>query len=176
MQFRNQKQPEKIEPQMAPMIDVVFLLLIFFMCTLRIISQEGDFNINMPAVAQAQAQTETPKLLPDFKIRLLADVETGQLVEIRFGQRSLGTGPRAFQLLQQTIKEQIAGSPYADEIEIEIDADFDLNYEHVISTVSACTGEVTGATTEGGRRTISRFVEKIKFAPPRQSQRAAVGG
>ena len=31
MQFRNQKKPEKIEPQMAPMIDVVFLLLIFFM-------------------------------------------------------------------------------------------------------------------------------------------------
>jgi len=174
MKFRNQKPVEKIEPQMAPMIDVVFLLLIFFMCTLKIISQEGDFNINMPAVAQAQ--TETPKLLPDFKVRLLADVASGQLIEVRFGQRSLGTGPRAFQLLQQTIKEQIAGSPYADEIEIEIDADFDLNYEHVISAVSACTGEVSGATTEGGRKKISRFVEKIKFAPPRQSQRAAVGG
>ena len=174
MQFRNQKPVEKIEPQMAPMIDVVFLLLIFFMCTLKIISQEGDFNINMPAVAQAQ--TETPKLLPDFKVRLLADVASGQLIEVRFGQRSLGTGPRAFQLLQQTIKEQIAGSPYADEIEIEIDADFDLNYEHVISAVSACTGEVSGSKTEGGRKKISRFVEKIKFAPPRQSQRAAVGG
>ena len=71
MQFRNQKKPEKIEPQMAPMIDVVFLLLIFFMLTLKIISPEGDFNINMPAVAQAQP--EPPKLLPDFKVRLLAD-------------------------------------------------------------------------------------------------------
>ncbi len=158
---------------MAPMIDVVFLLLIFFMCTLRIISQEGDFNINMPAVAQAQ--TETPKLLPDFKVRLLADVASGQLIEVRFGQRSLGTGPRAFQLLQQTIKEQIAGSPYADEVEIEIDADFYLNYEHVISAVSACTGEIS-PSSDGGKPKISRFVEKIKFAPPRQSQRAAVGG
>ena len=174
MQFRNQKQPEKMEPQMAPMIDVVFLLLIFFMCTLRIISQEGDFNINMPAVAQAQ--TETPKLLPDFKIRLLADVETGQLVEIRFGQRSLGTGPRAFLLLQQTIKEQIAGSPYADEIEIEIDADFDLNYEHVISAVSACTGEIVGSSKDGSKPKIRRLVEKIKFAPPRKSLRPPVGG
>ncbi len=174
MQFRNQKTPEKIEPQMAPMIDVVFLLLIFFMLTLKIISPEGDFSINMPAVAQAQ--TETPKLLPDFKVRLFADVATGQLIEVRFGQRSLGTGSRAFQLLQQTIKEQIAGSPYADEIEIEIDADFDLNYEHVISAVSACTGEVSGTTADGGTPKISRFVEKIKFAPPRQSLRAPVGG
>ena len=173
MQFRNQKPVEKIEPQMAPMIDVVFLLLIFFMCTLKIISQEGDFNINMPAVAQAQ--TETPKLLPDFKVRLLADVASGELVEVRFGQRSLGTGPRAFQLLQQTIKEQIAGSPYADEIEIEIDADFDLNYEHVISAVSACTGEITPAG-DGGKAKISRYVEKIKFAPPRKSLRSPLGG
>ena len=173
MQFRNQNQPEKIEPQMAPMIDVVFLLLIFFMLTLKIISPEGDFNINMPAVAQAQ--TETPKLLTDFKVRLLADAATGQLVEVRFGQRSLGNGPQALQLLQQTIKEQIAGSPYADEVEIEIDADFDLNYEHVISAVSACTGEIS-ASSDGSKPKISRFVEKIKFAPPRQSQRAAVGG
>ena len=56
MQFRNQKTAEKIEPQMAPMIDVVFLLLIFFMLTLKIISPEGDFNINMPAVEEYGAQ------------------------------------------------------------------------------------------------------------------------
>ncbi len=42
------KKNEKIEPQMAPMIDVVFQLLIFFMLTLKITSPEGDFNINMP--------------------------------------------------------------------------------------------------------------------------------
>ena len=77
--------------------------------------------------------------------------------------------------VKQTIKEQIAGSPYADEVEIEIDADFDLNYEHVISAVSACTGEIS-ESSDGSKPKISRFVEKIKFAPPRQSQRAAAGG
>lgn len=41
-------EAEKIEPQMAPMIDVVFQLLIFFMLTLKIIEPEGDFPINMP--------------------------------------------------------------------------------------------------------------------------------
>ena len=39
---------EKIETQMAPMIDVVFQLLIFFMLTLKIIEPEGDFSISMP--------------------------------------------------------------------------------------------------------------------------------
>ena len=172
MKIRNQGGVEKIEPQMAPMIDVVFLLLIFFMLTLKIVQPEGDFNINMPAVAQSQ--TETPKLLPDFKGRLVADGATGALLEVRYGQRSLGNGPPAFQLLQQMIRENIAGSPYADEGEVEIDADFDLNYEHVISAVSACTGQVQQGSD--GEPEVVRFVEKIKFAPPRQSTRAATGG
>ena len=49
MKFRNtNKEVEKIEPQMAPMIDIVFQLLIFFMLTLKIVEPEGDFSINMP--------------------------------------------------------------------------------------------------------------------------------
>ena len=172
MKIRNQSAVEKIEPQMAPMIDVVFQLLIFFMLTLKIVQPEGDFNINMPAVAQSQ--TETPKLLPDFKVRLVADGATGELLEVRYGQRSLGNGPPAFQLLQEMVRQNIKGGPYADEVEGEIDADFDLNYEHVISAVSACTGEVRMGSD--GQREIVRFVEKIKFAPPRQSTRAATGG
>ena len=171
MKVRNPRSAEKIEPQMAPMIDVVFLLLIFFMLTLKIVQPEGNFNINMPAVAQAQ--TETPKLLPDFKVRLIADPASGDLLEVRYGQRSLGTGQPAFRLLQQMIRENIAGSPYADEVEVEIDADFDLNYEFVIRAVSACTGEVI---EKDGRTETVHFVEKIKFAPPRQSARGPVGG
>jgi len=169
MKVRNQGEPEKIEPAMAPMIDVVFLLLIFFMLTLKIVTPEGDFNINMPAVAASQ--TEEPKLLPDFKVRLLANPD-GSLREIRFGQRSLGTGTPAFNLLRQTIKQNLAGSPYADEVEVEIDADYDLNYRHIINAVSACTGELQ--TLPDGQRKPITFIKKIKFAPPRSS--AAAGG
>ena len=171
MKVRNQKVAEKIEPQMAPMIDVVFLLLIFFMLTLKIIQPEGNFNINMPAVAQAQ--TETPKLLPDFKVRLIADPLSGDLLEVRYGQRSLGNGPAAFQLLQQLISENVQGSPFADEVEVEIDADFDLNYRFVIRAVSACTGKVI---EEDGQTKTVELVGKIKFAPPRQSARVRAGG
>ncbi|MCP4175481.1 MAG: biopolymer transporter ExbD, partial [Fuerstiella sp.] len=47
MKIRNRNEGgEKIEVQMAPMIDVVFQLLIFFMLTLKIIEPEGNFDIN----------------------------------------------------------------------------------------------------------------------------------
>ena len=39
---------DKIELQMTPMIDIVFQLLVFFIMTFKIVSQEGDFNVKMP--------------------------------------------------------------------------------------------------------------------------------
>lgn len=33
---------------MTPMIDIVFQLLVFFIMTFKIVSQEGDFHIKMP--------------------------------------------------------------------------------------------------------------------------------
>ena len=54
MQFRNQKQPEKMEPQMAPMIDVVFQLLIFFMVT-AVFAVTPGLDIKLPEAEEAQA-------------------------------------------------------------------------------------------------------------------------
>ena len=50
MKFRHigKSAESKIELQMTPMIDVVFQLLVFFLFTFRIATQEGDFNIKMP--------------------------------------------------------------------------------------------------------------------------------
>ena len=69
MKFRNTGgELDKIEPQMAPMIDIVFQLLIFFMLTLKIIEPEGDFSINMrqgkptPDPQQKKEEVETVKI------------------------------------------------------------------------------------------------------------------
>ncbi len=50
---------DKIELQMTPMIDVVFQLLIFFMFTFKIATQEGDFNVKMPIAGGAAMNAET---------------------------------------------------------------------------------------------------------------------
>ena len=46
MKIRHHSHTEdKAELQMTSMIDVVFLLLIFFVMTFKISIQEGDFNV-----------------------------------------------------------------------------------------------------------------------------------
>ena len=42
------RQPHVEKLQMSAMIDVVFLLLVFFVMTFRIVKAEGEFNVQMP--------------------------------------------------------------------------------------------------------------------------------
>ena len=57
MAIRRRKQADPpVEMQMGPMIDMVFLLLVFFMVTAKPIKQESDINLGLPgAVAQEEA-------------------------------------------------------------------------------------------------------------------------
>ncbi len=162
MKIRCRFQAEKITPQMAPMIDVVFQLLIFFMLTLRIVESEGDFNINMPAHIPSQMMTDAP-VFPDIKVRLEA-MPDGSLRMLYLGPNQLGNDRQAFQELNRQILTIIGkpGNPLTKDIEVEIDADYNLGFQHVISAVSACTGRLS----KQGQ--VVRYVEKIKFAPPKR--------
>jgi biopolymer transport protein ExbD len=145
---------------MTPMIDVVFQLMIFFMLTLKIVTAEGNFDINMPIGAPAASSNDLQ--IPDIKVRLIATPEGG-LGSLKLGQRSLGNDARAFAQLNSEILKIIGrpGNPLTKDVEVEIDADYNLNYSYVIQAISACTGSM-----RNGR--LVRYVEKIKFAPPRK--------
>lgn len=161
MKIRGKGNQEKIEAQMAPMIDVVFQLLIFFMLTLKVIEPEGDFNINMPI----GAPTEAPKdeiNLPPIKVRLIADRD-GRLADLQLGRSSLGNGEAAFVELNHQIRKIVGrgDNPYTKNMEVEIDADYDLDYNYTIQAISSCRG-----TLSQGK--MLPLIEKIKFAPPRR--------
>lgn len=155
---------DKIEMQMSSMIDVVFQLLIFFMLTLKIIEPEGDFDINMPLGKPAEASSVEPDL-PPFKVRMIADPDTGELASLTFNGIQLGNGPRSFQLLNAEILKAVraltaAGPGNLDKQEVEIDPDFRLKYKNIISAISACSGKM-----EQGK--MVRYISRIKFAPIR---------
>ncbi len=156
---------EKIEPQMAPMIDVVFQLLIFFMLTLKIIQPEGNFNINMPLSQSTENPPDEPNL-PELKVRLIAN-EDGSLARLQFGKRNLGNDARAFERLNNEILT-IIGRPddsRSDDVAVEIDADYGLHFGHTISAVGACTGRVDPKSKK-----IVRYIKNIKLTPPRPPQ------
>ncbi|MFK7817907.1 MAG: ExbD/TolR family protein, partial [Planctomycetaceae bacterium] len=157
---------EKIETQMAPMIDVVFQLLIFFMLTLKIVEPEGDFSINMPIGAPSEPTNELP--LPDLKVRMLSD-GNGGLADLRFGNRSLGTAPQCFDRLTNEIIK-VTGTPgeVPNEQQVEIDADYNLRYEYGIACIGACTGKI-----QDGK--MIRYIEKIKFSQVREPNSGEAG-
>ena len=50
----------KMELQIAPLIDVVFLLLIYFMVTASLIKKEGDISFILPAKVDGMPPEELP--------------------------------------------------------------------------------------------------------------------
>jgi biopolymer transport protein ExbD len=156
--------PSKVEIPMAPMIDIVFQLLIFFMLNLKIVAPEGNFNVNMPIGTPAAASPDEPQI-PDIKVRLQSDA-AGNLVQLSLGENALGNDDRAFEALNQKIFEKFGrpGAALSDQVEVEIDADYELRYEYIIKAVSKCTGRI------GPKGNFIRFVEKIKFAPPHKRE------
>jgi biopolymer transport protein ExbD len=67
---------DKVEINMTPMIDVVFQLMSFFMCTLKVVSPEGDFDIRMPIAAAAAAAPDDQQV-PPVRVKLSARALTG---------------------------------------------------------------------------------------------------
>lgn len=154
------KTPDKIEQQMTPMIDVVFQLLIFFMLTLKIIAPEGDFNINMPIGAPAEQQNDEI-VLPDIKVHLVAG-PGGGLESVMLGRRNLGNDNQAFDRLNNEILKIIGkpGNPLTKDVEVEIKADYNLQYGYTVQAIGACTGRLDS------KGNLVRYIEKIKFTPP----------
>jgi len=160
MKFASKRGSEKAELQLTSMIDVIFLLLIFFVMTFKIAAQEGDFNIKMPIGGGAGAQDNTN--IP-IKLRLRASAE-GELAEIVVND-SLSFG-NDWQKLRAYVLDLTGGNapPTPEEgPEVEIDLDYDLKYEFVIEAVTAVTGQRIGDD-------VKRLVERIKFAPPRKAK------
>jgi biopolymer transport protein ExbD len=66
-------QDEQPHLDLTPMIDVVFLLVIFFMAATKFTEREQDIDLNLPEVAAAAAMNSAPKQ------RVVTVAESGQL-------------------------------------------------------------------------------------------------
>ncbi len=165
MKLRNRVGERKIDVNMTPMIDVVFQLLIFFMCTLKVIEPEGDFDISMPLGAPSAASV-TDADLPPFKVRMEADA-AGDLQTLFFNGTSLGGGEQALAKLNSEVFRAITalqaiGQEQQEKQEVEIDPDYDLHYRYIINAIGACSGRL------GPNGIPVRYISRIKFAPRRE--------
>lgn len=161
MKMRHRGSAEKNQLNMTSMIDIVFLLLVFFVMTFKIVELEGDFSVHMPLASQGGAVTD-PTELP-LKLRLRADA-SGSLSSMTLNDIDLGSGDDAFDRLRAQVVEMIgptAPAPGVKGPEIEIDTDYNLRYENVIQAITAVSGYKDGDK-------IVKLIERIKFAKPRR--------
>ena len=149
---RTRQLLEKPKINMTPMIDVVFLLLTFFVLTFKIIVPEGDFNIRMSPMGQAQA-VEDPDI-DSVRVRLVADAN-GLLSSIQLNDNNVEN----FDLLRQRISALCSTKP---DLEVVLHPDEHLHYEYFIQAITAVNGE-----WQEGR--IRKICDNIKFA--REGQR-----
>lgn len=155
------KKSQKIEPQMAPMIDIVFLLLVFFLLTLQIRAQEGDFQLNMP-LNGCGWESDQP-----IRVRLLAN-DDGSLANIIYRNEQLGLGERAFEKLNQRVRTAVgyrAGyEPLSKDLEIVIQANYNLNYQFTIKALNACSCTLEASAAGVDQRVL--LSENVSLAPP----------
>jgi biopolymer transport protein ExbD len=70
VQFEEPGDPEPVALQVAPMVDVVFLLICFFMLTAQLVQSQKDPTVRLPLMPHAKSQTEAPA---EVTVNLRAD-------------------------------------------------------------------------------------------------------
>lgn len=158
MRIRRDVELEKNELNMTSMIDIVFLLLVFFVMTFKIVEMEGDFSIRMPLQGDGVTTTDATEL--PLKLRLRAD-DQGSLTGMSLNEINLGTD---FTKLRTSVVDYVGtDAPEEGEEgpELEIDTDYNLRYAYVIEAITAVSGYKDGEQ-------VVKLIEKIKFSKPRR--------
>ena len=137
MRFQTHSRSTNPRHSMSAMIDVVFLLLIFFMLTLQIVEPEGVHAVDTNRGGGRPDPRDAPSL--EIKVRLVAS-EDGRLADVRLGSRSLGSGSNAIRQLGREIRSLARDSKGLDDdgLPVRIEADASLNFEYTLRALGAC--------------------------------------
>ena len=153
---RRESKFERINPDMTPMIDVVFQLLTFFMLTLKSVIPDGDFDIRMPLGAAAAAAPDD-QLVPPIRVKMTAAAD-GRLA----GMTMNGSPVRDFADLRTKVVSIVGTdtgpNSLAENTEVELDCDYGLSYENVVQAITAVSGMVRDGQ-------VVELIKKIKFTP-----------
>jgi biopolymer transport protein ExbD len=125
--------PQADEPELsiAPLIDMTFLLLIYFLCTCSLISPEADLGIRLPGM-----------MLPTAAV----DMPDEQIIEVRESGRVMlngrefdGPGSQDLPELTATlVRYKLSSEAAKNEPMVTIDAEDTTRHQRVIDVMNAC--------------------------------------
>lgn len=134
------KDVQTVEIQMGPMIDMVFLLLVFFMVTAKPIKQESDINIGLPGTV---AQEETVDIPDEQRITIRSD---GQVI-LNDQPMDNPTSAELPTLLATLKRFKESSDANKSEALITIDAEDGAIHQRIVAVLNVCAkAEITGVT------------------------------
>lgn len=108
---------------LTPLIDVVFLLLIFFMVSTRFAEEDRELDVELPSASQA-----TPMVMAPDDVEVYIDSD---------GNYFLGAqGPFDLAGIETLLSDLAANSPSARAVKIR--ADLKCNWDHVVRAIDTC--------------------------------------
>lgn len=122
----NTKLPEPVGFQLAPMLDVVFLLLIFFVVTQKIILNEQDLKVKVPTAPKTSEQTA--RAIDEIIIN--AREEDGELIVTI--DREVFTREK----LDTLLRRMVAVNPNQP---VRIRMDADMRCQKLADVITTCT-------------------------------------
>lgn len=134
MRVRNVHE-ENLQFQIAPMIDVIFILILFFMCSAGAVKTEKHLASSLPGTAAA----DTPVEIPDEQVIQITNAGQVLLNDREFDAGALGKGshdmPELLGTLQRFLQASIASKT---EAMVTITPQAYANYQRVIDVMNVC--------------------------------------
>jgi biopolymer transport protein ExbD len=122
---------EDPELQIAPLIDCVFQLLIFFMVSASLVKSEGDLGIKLPGMAQTAVTVD----MPDEQI---IEVKANGDVVLNGHEYSSANSQELPDLIVTLARYKQASVASRNKPMITIWADDDAKHQRVVDVMDAC--------------------------------------
>lgn len=125
------RRAEMVEMQMGPMIDMVFLLLVFFMVTAKPTKPEADIKMTLPG----QVSQQTSVTLPDEQ-RIRIDA-SGQ-VSLNAMNLDTATSLELPKLVSVLTRYRLAAERSRSKALVTLDPDDRVKHQRVVDVLGAC--------------------------------------
>ena len=139
MQVRRRDQ-QLVEIQMGPMIDMVFLLLVFFMVTAKPIKQESYISLGLPGTVAAEESVDLPD---EQRIR----IEDDGSILLNYSVLAPATDTNLKELVAILLRFKEASEANKSEALVTLDAADGTNHQRIVDVLNACArADITGVT------------------------------
>jgi len=137
------RDQDEAEISMSPMIDMVFLLLVFFLVAAKPVKEEADLGMTLPGAVE---QSESLDIPDEQSIEIRRD---GQVVlnEMEMDSPASRDLPELVQVLKR-FKEAAAANK--SEALVTLAPDDDATHQRIADVMNACAqADITGVTFSG---------------------------